>query len=246
MAEEPEIDEEELLWQDWVVKTIEELRTVSGASDAISWERISINLAACLEVRGEAARFSRLMGVSGMLISKWRYFERTPSFQKVLEICYAIGMSPLQLMGDPADMRNALEAISDHPRRQPAHHRRQVVNREEIGEYLQAVLDGRRPCRGIHQIESDLGVGYKTLEYIFPLECSLVSKLYKAQRAQAWRQHIAHSCAEVRRITLDLYAQRVYPSKGSVEALLSHPGMMRTPEVRATWHSVRRELGLEQ
>ena len=246
IAKEPEIDEEELLWQDWVVKTIEELGTVSVASEAISWERISINLAACLEVRGEAARFSRLMGVSKELISQWQHYENTPSFQKVLEICYAMGTSPLQLMGDPADMRNALQAISDHPRRQPAHHRRQVVNREEIGEYLQAVLDGRRPCRAIRRIESDLGVGYDTLGDIFPLECSLVSKLYKAQRAQAWRQHSAHLRAEVRRITLDLYAQGIYPSKRRVEALLSHPGIMTRPEVRATWHSVRRELGLEQ
>ena len=173
MAEEPEIDEEELLWQDWVVKTIEELRTVRIASDAISWERISINLAACLEVKGEAARFSRLMGVSEKLISQWQHHEQIPSFEKVLEICHAMGISPLQLMGDPVDMRNALLAISDYPRKQPAHHRRYVVNREEIREYLQAVLDGRRPCCAIHQIESDLGVGHSTLEKIFPLECSL-------------------------------------------------------------------------
>jgi hypothetical protein len=116
IAEEPEIDEEELLWQNWVVKTIEELRTVSGASDAISWERISINLVACLEVRGEAARFSRLMSVPKLLISAWQLFEETPSFPKVLEICYAMGISPLQLMGDPADMRNAIVGLSSSGR----------------------------------------------------------------------------------------------------------------------------------
>jgi transcriptional regulator with XRE-family HTH domain len=245
-AEEPEIHEEELLWQDWAVKTIEELRTVSGASDAISWERISINLAACLEVKGEAARFSRLMGVSSQRISQWQHFETTPSFQKVLEICYAMGISPLQLMDDPTGMRNALQVVSDPRRRQPTHHRRQVVNHEEIGEYLQAVLDGRRACCSIPQIASDLGVGKNTLRVIFPLECSLVAKLYKAQRAQERRQHTAKLCAEVRRITLDLYAQRIYPSKRRVGALLSHRGIMRSPEVRAAWHSVRRELGLEQ
>jgi transcriptional regulator with XRE-family HTH domain len=246
MAEESEIDEEELLWQDWVVKTIEELRTVSVASDAISWERISINLAACLEVRGEAARFSRLMGVSEKLISQWQHHEQTPSFQKVLEICYAIDISPLQLMSDPADMRNALQAICDHPRRQPAYHRRQVLNHEEIGEYLQAVLDGRRPCRAMSQIECDLGVGFRTLERIFPLECSLVSKQYKAQRAQEWRQHIASLCDEVRRITLDLNAQRIYPSATRVKTLCSNPNIFRKPECFTTWHAVLHELGLEE
>jgi transcriptional regulator with XRE-family HTH domain len=227
------------------VKTIDELRTVSGASDAISWGRISINLAACLEMKGEAARFSRLMGVSQMLIFKWQHFEKAPSFQRVLEICYAMGISPLQLMSDAAGIRNAIQAISEHPRRQPAHHSLQVVNHEEIREYLQAVLDGQKPSCAIHQIERELGVGFRTIERIFPLECSLISKLYKAQRAQARRQQIASLCAEVRRITLELYVQGIYPSQRHVGALLSHPAIMIRPEVRATWHSVRRELGLE-
>jgi len=93
----------------------------------------------------------------------------------MLEICYAMGISPLQLMGDSADMKNAILAMNEHPRRRPAQHRLQVVDREEVGEYLQAVLDGRRPCRAIYQIESELGVGNNTLKFIFPLECSLVS-----------------------------------------------------------------------
>jgi DNA-binding transcriptional regulator YdaS (Cro superfamily) len=245
IAEEPEIDEEELLWQDWVVKTIEELRTVRVTYDAISWERISINLAACLEVKGEAARFSRLMGVSEKLISQWQHLERAPSFQKVLEICYAAGISPLQLMSDSAGMRNAIQAISDHPRRQPAHHRRQDVNREEIREYLQAVLDGRRPCRAMRQIERELGVGFKTIEGIFPLECSLVSKLYRAQRAQAWKQHIARACDEVQRVARDLYSQGIDPTQWRVSVRLSNPNFMLKPECRATLYGVRRKLGLE-
>jgi|GEM_PF-2887909 len=149
-------------------------------------------------------------------------------------------------MSDAADMRNVIQAISEHPRRRPAYHRLQVVNREEIREYLQAVLDGRRPCRAISQIECDLGVGFRTIEKIFPLECSLISKQYKAQRTQEWGQHIARLCEEVRRITLDLYAQGIYPSVRRVRALLSNPIIFRKPECRATWHAVLCELGLEE
>jgi len=143
-------------------------------------------------------------------------------------------------------LRNALEAISDHPRRQPVHHRRQVVNREEIGEYLQAVLDGRRPCRAISQIERELGVGSRTIESIFPLESSLVSRQHKAQRAQAWRQHIARVCDEVRQVASALHAQRIYPSRDCVKSRLSMPNMMRMPEVDATWHAVLCELGFKE
>ena len=147
------------------------------------------------------------MGVLDELISQWRHFESAPTFQKVLEICYAAGISPLQLMSDTAGMRNAIQEISEHPRRRPVYHRPQVVNREKIKEYLQAVLDGRKPSRAIRQIERDLGVGIRTIKKIFPLECSLVSRQHLAQRAQAWRQRIALACDEVRQVASALHAQ---------------------------------------
>jgi len=244
IAEEPEIDEEELIWQNWVVRIIDDLRTARMNSDGVSWRSISTNLAACLEVSGEAARFSRLMGVSERLISRWQHFEQAPSFQKVLEICYAAGISPLQLMGDVVNMRNAIQAISEHSRRRPAHHKLQVVNREEIREYLQAVLDGRKPCCPVSQIEREMGIGFRTIESIFPLESSLVSKQYKAQQTQAWRQHVDRACDEVRQVALALHAQRIYPGADRVASQLSTPSMMRKPKVRAAWYAVLHELGL--
>lgn len=246
VAGEPEVDAEELAWQSWIVKTIEDMQAGSLISDDISWGRISRNFAACLDVKGEAARLSRLMGVSKQLISKWQHFEYTPSFQKVLEICYAAGISPLQLMSDPADTRNAIQVISERPGRRPTYHSAQIVNREEIGEYLQAVLDGRKPSRPICQIVRELGIGSKTIRRIFPLECSLVSGQHLAQRAQAWRQRIALACDEVRRVASDLHVQGIYPSRDRVASHLSMPGMMRKPEVFAAWHAVLRELGFKK
>ncbi len=246
VAGEPEIDEEELAWQNWVVKIIEDLRTASVISDGNLWRRISINFAACLEVEGEAARFSRLLGVSERLISQWKHFKRTPSFQKVLEICYATGISPLQLMSDAAGMRNALQTIGEYPRGRPAHHRLQVVNREEVREYLQAVLDGRKSSCSIRQIECELGVGFRTIESIFPLECSLVSRQHLARRAQAWKQRIAQACDEVQQVASALHAQGIYPGVHRVESRLSIPSMMRKPEVRAAWRAVLCELGLKE
>jgi len=75
VAGEPESDEEELAWQNWVVKIFDDLRTACVISNDISWGRISINFAACLEEKGEARRFSRLMSVSEDLLSEWRRFE---------------------------------------------------------------------------------------------------------------------------------------------------------------------------
>jgi hypothetical protein len=45
---------------------------------------------------------------------------------------------------------------------------------------------------------------------------------------------------------LTLHAQNIFPSHRKVRALLSDPNLIRMPEAAATWHTVRRELGLEQ
>jgi len=143
-------------------------------------------------------------------------------------------------------MRNAIQAISEHPHRQPAHHRLRAVNREEIREYLQAVLDGRRPCSAMRQIECELGVGFRTIENIFPLEYSLVSRQHKAQRAQQWKQRIAQACDEVRQVVSALHTRGIYPSERRVASQLSTPNMMRKPEVRATWRAFLCELRLKR
>ncbi len=149
-------------------------------------------------------------------------------------------------MSDPAGMRDAIQAISEHPRRRPAHHRLQVVNREEVREYLQAVLDGRKPSRAIRQIERELGVGFRTIKKIFPQECSLVSRQHLAQQAQAWRQRITLACDEVRQVASALHAQGIYPSQSRVASHLSTPSMMRNPEVHTTWRAALRKLGFEK
>lgn len=243
---ELEIEEETYDWQKWVINTIEELRMTGDSSSVISWKRISVNLAEGL-AKGEGARFSRQMGVSEMLISQWRNFQKTPSLEKVLEVCYALELSPLQLMiDDSSAVREIILATGEAKPRQTRQHALQRVDREYIKKYLQAVLDGREPCRGIYQIERHLGIGHRTLEKCFPLECSLVALQYRAQRAQRWKQRIEQGCTEVRRVTQELYEQGIYPTEDQVEALLSKPSMLRRPEYRAAWHAARRELNLEE
>ena len=50
----------------------------------------------------------------------------------------------------------------------------------------------------------------------------------------------------MRQAMLTLHVQGIFPSHHKVRALLSDPNLMRMPEASATWHAVRRELGLER
>jgi hypothetical protein len=51
--------------------------------------------------------------------------------------------------------------------------------------------------------------------------------------------------AFMQQATLTVYEQGVTPTWKRVTTQLADPGMKRTPEGRATWHAVRKEIGLE-
>ena len=91
----------------------EPLRQVARSSGPIPWERLPIGLAACLRVRGEASWLARTSNVSEALLSHWRKQKRTPSLSRVLELCYALDISPFQLMtNDQVDLRESIPRVA--------------------------------------------------------------------------------------------------------------------------------------
>jgi len=239
-------DEETLIWQEWVMDIIEGLRQVARSSGPIPWERLPIGLAACLGVRGEASWLARTSNVSEAMLSQWRKQKRTPSFSRVLELCYALDISPFQLMtNDPVDLREAIQSKSMPRRPRPKRPKPPRMDRARAREFIQAVLDGREALLAVRQIERQLGLGSGTLADRFPQECALISAKYLAYQSQLANERIALACDEARRATFMLYAKEMNPKRDQVKAMLTEPNMMRRPLVQAAWHSARHELGLE-
>jgi hypothetical protein len=90
-----------------------------------------------------------------------------------------------------------------------------------------------------------MGLGQGNLLYSFRYECRMVSAQYRAISIERSKQRVAQECAEVQLVTRTLYEQAIFPTYKQVRARLSNPNLMRRPEVRASWHTARRELGLE-
>ena len=245
-AAEYAVDEETLNWQEWVTDIIKGLRQVAASSGAILWDRLPIGLAACLEARGEASWLARTSNVSEALLSQWRKQKRTPSFSRVLELCYALDISPLLLMtNDPVELREAAQPKRMPRPPRPKRPKPPRMDRERASELIQAVLDGREALLAVRQIERHLGIGNGTLADSFPQECALISARYMAYHSQLANERIALACDEARRATFTLYAKEMNPKRDQVKAMLTEPNMMRRPLVQAAWHSARHELGLE-
>jgi transcriptional regulator with XRE-family HTH domain len=243
---ENEADEKTLDWQQWVLNIIGELRKASTTSGILPWEQLANGLALCSEIVGNSKQLAALAGISKQLLSSWQNRKQMPSFERMLELCYVLDISPLLLMTNnlPA-LKEVLQARETHRQPQTKHFPPHPVNREQALALIQAVLDGRETPMGVRQLERRLGLGARTLIYHFPQECALITTQNQAYRAEQARQRMEQRCNEVRQATLTLYAEGINPSAQHVASKLSDSGVMRTPEGLTTWHSTRRELGLE-
>jgi transcriptional regulator with XRE-family HTH domain len=243
---ENEVYEETLDWQQWVLNTIGELRQASATSGILVWEQLANGLALCSEIIGSSKQLASLVGISKQLLSSWQNRKQTPSFGRMLELCYVLDISPLLLMtNNPEALKEALREREIHRQPRLKHLPPHPVDRNQALALIQAVLAGRKTPMGVRQLERRLGLGAKTLIYHFPQECALVTARYKTYREEQARQRMELGCNEVRQVTLKLFAGGTNPSAQEVARKLSDPGVMRTPEGLTTWHAARRELGLE-
>ena len=243
------VDDHDLLdWQAWVVSAVEELSLASRAFGSLPWSELSRGMTACVEAVGGCRAFGRLMKASKMVASSWLNKQRTPSFSYVLEMCYVLNVSPLQLMTvEPESLKKRLlaEAIYRQP---PCTKHRLPASKGDIPfmqQFLQRVLDGEIGPLPVRHVARQLEVGEKFLVGRFPQECAQIATQYQVYRAERARQKAAQECAEVRQAVLTLDNQGVALSRSQVAALLSNPNILRRPEGKATWQALCRERGLE-
>ncbi len=242
------VDDEEFIWQQWVTSAIEELSFASMIFGSLPWDKLSVGIDACVKAVGGTRQLGRIAGVPNMLFSHWRNRKRLPSLNYLLQVGYALDLSPLQLMTvEPERLVQTLrmEWVHRHPPRigRPASASKGDLS--TIRAFLQNVLDGKAGPLPLRHVAHRLGVGEKFLVGRFPQECSQITVQYLEYRAERAKLRVMSECAEVRQAALTLDKQGLALSRSQVAALLSNPNILRRPEGRATWQAICRERGLE-
>ena len=242
------VDDEEFIWQQWVTSAIEELFFASMIFGSLPWDKLSVGIDACVKAVGGTRQLGRIVGVPNMLFSHWRNRKRLPSLNYLLQVGYALDLSPLQLMTvEPERLVQTLrmEWVHRHPPRigRPASASKGDLS--TIRAFLQIVLDENASPLPLRHVAHQLGVGEKFLVGRFPQECAQITAQYLEYRAERAKQRVMQECAEVRQAALTLDNQGVALSRSQVAALLSNSNILRRPEGKATWQAICRERGLE-
>ncbi len=239
--------EELTLWQQWVLKALEELHAASIARGVLQWEPFFAHLAEGVFSAVNLVTWKQVEGLTGVkrhVFNQWLQQKKTPSLEAILQLCYVCEVTPLQIMnGEITSLIETLQrGISSRP---PVSRRTKPrADRDRCLELIQAVLDGHEKPLGIRQLCERLGYTHHVLLYSFPKECALINQQAREYRKQQDRQRVVKTREQVRQAVFSLHAQGIYPSLHKVQSFLA-AGVMLQPEARETWHTILRELGLE-
>jgi TniQ len=237
----PQTTEEFILWQQWVIQVLEELRVASG-TEPLQWEDFFTHLAQGMTHAAVTwEQVECFTGVKKHVLLPWFALSKTPSLETILKLCYVCDVTPLEVM--KGEITSLVEVLQhEKPSRLPLHRRsRPAVDLDRCRELIQAVLDGREKPMSQNQLCKVLGCSRHKLQHVFPKELALLIQKAREYRKQLDRQRVAKTREQVRQAVFSLHAQGIYPSLHKVQSFLP-AGVMLQAEARETWHAVLREL----
>lgn len=238
--------EELTAWQQWVLKTLEELHDASKASGMLKWELFFAHLALCLAENEGYAKVANLTHIQRYQLYKWVNIEEeyTPTLETILKLCYVCNVTPLQVMQNQVShLKQVIQSeVATHAPPPSPHHRH--VNLEQCQAFLQAVLDGHEKPQGLNQIGKHLGYTVRQLSYHFPKECALITPLAQTHRQQRKEERLDRVREQVQQAVISVHTQGIYPSQRKLRSLLPG-GLMLMPEAKDAWHVALRELGYD-
>ncbi len=239
--------EQQMGWQIWVISVLEELLAASQAYGQLHWEPFFRHLATYLKEHQAYTKLARVTGITRQALHHWVKSDDpyAPTFQILLQFCYACNVTPLQVMRNELDhfqQINERETGNDSFR--PQRPVRRVVDRERCQTLLQAVLDGKEQPLGTSQVAQRLGYDEHSLMEHFPQECAEITRRAKAYRKQHKEQRFALIAEQVGQATFAVHASGNYPSQHAITPLLPL-GTMRMLVAKTAWHTALQKLGLE-
>jgi hypothetical protein len=248
--------DDEIAWQQWVIRALEELHVASLFTGTLQWELFFTGLATCLQEHGAYSRLEHLTGMRRSVFYRWLgrpyaphpaafSHHYTPTLEAILEFCYACDVTPFQIMTQQlGPLRDLIQGGTMSRSTRPRRPAPTPINRQKCLEFIQTILDGKEEPLSIRQIAKRLGYGERTIVHHFPQECASITKRVQEYRKQHQEQRLDLARNLVRQTVVTLHEQGIYPSHRKVREILP-TGLMRMPEANAIWHEVLHELGLD-
>jgi len=208
------------------------------------------NITACTKhvTQGNVSKMATRLGYDRTTLRAWQLGKHAPTLGTLLDICYRLGVMPLQFLTEPVDttklamddsapMGNRSRGIGTSERSFDVDEMRRLLEHELARDEV--------PPPSMHEVARRLKrdqshlAGHAELADV----CHRISQRYEEYQQAQKQARIAHLSDQIRAIAYQLNTEDVYPGRDPIEEALEKPGVLREPELNATWRGVLRELG---
>lgn len=197
---------------------------------------------------GNIAEFARQLKVPKNTLWLWCQGNNRPTFTKLVEICFCLGVSLSGFLTADTSLKRCQEIQLLPTKHQPTSRAAaKPLDLQEVKLYLEEILDSdKQPYPSLEQVARILGRDRRTIAKHLPELCRAITTRYLNQKQAIKLEAIAACCQEVRQAVVELHTKGVYPSEGRLAELLTRPGFLRYKEVREAFRAARQEVGLER
>jgi transcriptional regulator with XRE-family HTH domain len=178
-------------------------------------------------------KLSQLFGIGAGHLSQWFVGKHTPSLLRFLEICTAIGVTPLQLLGEEAAPTILPQRRPKRPSRFWSRSERAVVryDRHDIAHKIVAAHH-EHPTLRVNQLAQLVGLGRVKIYHMIPLLAREINQSAAEKCRKRTKARIDAKNSEAERIINNMLAQGIMPTRKLVSNAMTQPGSMRNPALR--------------
>ena len=247
ITQEERRDDELLSRQLWISNSVGEVLAADSSMLKPSREKLAKGLSEAVIhfADGNIAGLARQLGVPRNTLWLWCNGKNNPTLSSVLDICYRLGISLLDLFCNEdlefpprTVLKPPLLQVPEAYRQNPTKFPKEVI--EKHLRMLLSLEDG--PFPSLEEVARQLKQDRRTILRHLPELSHEISKRYRAYRRGAKEASIKASCEDIRQIVTELQKTKQYPSEGRVASLMAHPGFLRYEVVRSTLKAAQKSM----
>ncbi|PSN16325.1 hypothetical protein C7293_03215 [filamentous cyanobacterium CCT1] len=238
IAKEERRDDEYLSRQLWISTSVGEVLAADSSVLKPSREKLAKGLSKAVThfADGNVAGLARQLGVPRNTLWLWCNGKNNPTLSSVLDICYRLGISLLDLFCNEdlefpprTVLKPPLLHVPEAYRQNPTKFPKEVI--EKHLRILLSLEDG--PFPSLEEVARQLKLDRRTILRHLPELSHKISNRYRTYRREAKEANIRDACEDIRQIVTELRKTDQYPSEARVASLMAHPGFLRYKVVRS-------------
>jgi hypothetical protein len=196
--------------------------------------------------KGSASAFARALTIPSSSVKRWRARQSLPTLYHLLSISFMTRTPLIDLLTKGITEQKCTESIhytlSLFPRFQAS---QKKFDYKKAKCFLEKTLrDNISSPPSMNSVTKKLGYSKKTLYKHFPALCRGIAAKSARYRSTQKKERLRQGNLFVEHIAEQLHLDGIYPSYDAVEKESNTKGILRSKDIRLTWHKKLSSLGL--